>query len=36
MNANGSEKKTTNSAWNWKKTKKFRLALAPHFARSER
>ncbi len=36
MKANGSEKKTTKSAWNWKNQKKFRFALAPHFARSAR
>jgi hypothetical protein len=34
--ANGSEKKTTNSAWNWKNQKNLRLALAPHVARSAR
>ncbi len=36
MNANGSEKSTTNSAWSWKNQKKFRLAFAPHAERSVR
>ena len=28
-NANGSEKKTTKTAWSWKSQKKFRFARAP-------
>jgi len=36
MKAKGSEKKTTKSAWSWKKTKNLAFAEEPHFARSAR
>jgi len=34
MKAKGSEKKTTKSAWAWKKMKKLRFAFSPHLRRS--
>ena len=36
IKANGSEKKTTKTAWTWKNQKNLRFAFRAHFARSAR